>query len=390
MKGSHEQADILCCNCGSSSLKLALYAVDATQQQLRYRALAEGIGLGGGRLELRDDKGVLRASRHHARDPGAALGLLLDALLEHGVRAVDAAGHRVVHGGPRRTGPAPVDVALLQELRSRIPMAPLHLPQEIRVIEALAHRWPGLAQVACFDTAFHRRMPEIARRLPLPRELFEEGLQRYGYHGLSYQYVLQQLGEEARGRVILAHLGHGSSLAALRNGRPIDTTMGFSPSGGVMMATRSGDLDPGLLLHLLERPGGSAEQLSRLVNREAGLLGVSGRSADMRQLLELRSVDHRADQAIRMFCRSVRMAIGALAAELGGLDLLVFTGGIGERAPALRQEICRGLEYLGLPAAGGDGLPAAGEGGARILVVPTDENLVIARETWGLLSHPAR
>jgi acetate kinase len=253
------------------------------------------------------------------------------------------------------------------------------------VIEATTARWPSLPQVACFDTAFHRRMPEIAQRFPLSRRLFDEGVRRYGFHGLSYEYVRQALGNDVQGRVIIAHLGHGSSLVALRDGEPIDTTMGFTPSGGVMMATRSGDLDPGVLLHLLERGGWDGARLARLINHEAGLLGVSGLSADMRRLLELRDSNAHADQAVTMFCRSVRKAIGALATDLGGLDLLVFTGGIGERAPAVRREICQGLEHLGvLP--GEDGEPRS-SGGApcSVRVVSTDENLMIARQTWNLL-----
>jgi acetate kinase len=378
--------EILCLNCGSSSLKFAVYAVSDGGESVRARGSVEGIGLGGGGLEIRDGSGaLLSASKAGASDYEAALELLLRGLREGGVSRVEAAGHRVVHGGPDRTGPARIDAALVDELRARIPLAPVHLPQEIRVIEATAARWPGLPQVACFDTAFHRRMPETAQRLPLPRGLFDAGVRRYGYHGLSYEYVVQTLGEDARGRVIIAHLGNGSSLVALRDGRPIDTTMGFTPTGGVMMGTRSGDLDPGVLLHLLGRPGWDGARIARLVNREAGLLGVSGLSADMRRLLELRQADPRADQAIGMFCRSVRMAIGALATELGGLDLLVFTGGIGERAPAVRREICEGLEHLGVPSTG-DAPPAPpGTASARVRVVPTDENLMIARQTRSLV-----
>jgi acetate kinase len=210
-------------------------------------------------------------------------------------------------------------------------------------------------------------------------------VRRFGYHGLSYEYVLRTLGNDASGRVIIAHLGKGSSLSASPNGMPLDTTMGFTPIGGVMMGTRSGDLDPGVMLHLLGRPGWDGARLARLVNRQAGLLGVSGVAADMRRLLELRRTDPRADRAIRMFCRSVRMAIGALAAELGGLDLLVFTGGIGERASAVRREICEGLEHLGIASAEADA-PALPDGAAaRVRVVPTDENRMIARQTWNLV-----
>jgi acetate kinase len=375
--------DILCLNCGSSSLKFAIYTISPTDESLREQGAVEGIGTGP--LELRDEHaGVLSKLQDDACDHEAALRLLFDALCDDGVPAVAAVGHRVVHGGPDRTEPAKIDTALIEELRARIPMAPLHLPQEIRLIEATAARWPALPQVACFDTAFHRRMPELAQRFALPRSFFDEGVRRYGYHGLSYEYVAQALGSDARGRVIIAHLGNGSSLAALRDGRPIDTTMGLTPIGGVMMGTRSGDLDPGVVLRLLERPGWDLERVARLLTHEAGLLGVSEASADMRRLLELRAADPRADQAIAMYCRSVRMAIGALAAELGGLDLLVFTGGIGEHAHEVRREICEGLDHLGVR--GAEAGSADSPGAARVRVVATNENLVIARHTWNLLA----
>lgn len=382
--GSHTR--VLCLNCGSSSLKFSIYGMRAEGESLRHRGAVEGIGLEAGRLEIRDGSGTpLIESNVHSSDHSAALYRILDTLQERGLSGLDAVGHRVVHGGAERSGPARIDTALLSELRARVPLAPLHLPQEVRVIEATAARWPDLPQVACFDTAFHRGMPELSQRLPLPRDLFDEGVRRYGFHGLSYEYVRQALGDDVRGRVIIAHLGHGSSLVALRDGQPIDTTMGFTPSGGVMMATRSGDLDPGVLLHLIEHGGWDSARLTRLVNREAGLLGVSGRSADMQHLLELRGRDRHADQAVTMYCRSVRKATGALAAELGGLDLLVFTGGIGERAPAVRREICQGLEHLGV-LLGEDGSPrSAGDAPGRVRVVPTNENLMIARQTWNLL-----
>jgi acetate kinase len=212
----------------------------------------------------------------------------------------------------------------------------------------------------------------VAQRLPLPRSLWDEGLQRYGFHGLSYEYVLAELGDEPPGRAIVAHLGNGASLVALRDGRPVDTTMGFTPTGGLMMGTRSGDLDPGALLYLMRQKGYDAERLERLVDREAGLLGVSGSTSDMKTLLAKRESDPRAAQAVEMFCTAVRKHIGALAAVLGGLDLLVFTGGIGERAPAVREEIGRGLEYLG-----GD-----------VRVIPTNEDLMIARHTRKTMLAP--
>ena len=381
--------DVLCLNCGSSSLKFSLYAMQAAGESLRHEGSVEGIGLEGGRLEIFD--GIEKAHAEvsdGSSDHGAALKRILDALHGRGCSTFAAAGHRVVHGGPDRSGPARIDSLLLDELRARVPTAPLHLPQELLVIDAMADRWPDLPQVACFDTAFHRRLPETAQRFPLPRQLFDDGVRRYGYHGLSYEFVVETLAEASRGRVIIAHLGHGSSLVALQDGRPVDTTMGFTPTGGVMMATRSGDLDPGVLLQLLRRPGWDRERIDRLVNREAGLLGVSGSSADMRRLLELRRSDARADQAVSMFCRSVRKAIGALASELGGLDLLVFTGGIGERAAPVRDEICRGLAYLGVRSSGAEAPAGPGRAGVGVRVIETQENRIIARRTWGLVFGP--
>lgn len=371
---------ILCLNCGSSSLKVAIYTANGEREALRCSGSVQGIGLDLGRFEIRDDRGTtLASSESHSSDHETALEQILEALDGHGFAAFDATGHRVVHGGPHRSGPARVDAALLEELRGRIALAPLHLPQELRVIEATVARWPGLPQVACFDTAFHRRMPDQAQRLPLPASLFDAGVRRYGFHGLSYEFVVQNLGDDVRGRVVIAHLGHGSSLSALLDGRPVYTTMGFTPTGGVMMSTRSGDLDPGVLVHLIDACGWEPARVSRLINEEAGLLGVSGRSPDMRSLLALRDHDSRADQAIAMYCGSVRRAIGALAAELGGLDLLVFTGGIGEHAPPVRDEICQGLGHLGV------GDAANTENRARVRVVPANENLIIARHTWQLV-----
>jgi len=377
-------ADILCLNCGSSSLKFCLFAVRNKDLSLCQQGEVEGIGLERGRIAIRDGEGCTHVAADAAfPDHAGALHRLLDSLRECGLSDVDAVGHRVLHGGPYRDGPARIDAGLLEELHARAPMAPLHLPQELAVIAATTERWPGLAQVACFDTAFHRRMPEIAQRLPLPRALFEAGFRRYGYHGLSYESVLHSLGGEARGRVIIAHLGHGSSLAAVKDRQPIDTTMGLTPNGGVMMSTRSGDLDPSVVLHLLESPGWDRARVARLMSAEAGLLGVSGVSADMRRLLELRRMDPHADQAVRMYCRSVRKAIGALATELAGLDLLVFTGGIGEHAAELRREICQGLQHLGVPMSGEEAPRSSA--GVTVRVVPTHENQVIAWQTWQLL-----
>ena len=250
----------------------------------------------------------------------------------------------------------------------------------------MAVRFPDLPQVACFDTAFHRRMPELAQRFPLPRSFWDEGLRRYGFHGLSYEYIVETLGTAIRRRTIIAHLGNGASLAAVRDGRPIDTTMGFTPTGGFMMGTRSGDLDPGVLLYLMNEKHYDARQLEYLVNHEAGLLGVSGLSSDMKTLLEKRDSNPSAAQAVELFCYHLRKYIGGLTAVLGGLDTLVFSGGIGERAAPVRWEVCRGLEYLGIHLdpqrneAHAD-IISTSQSSGTVRILPTNEELMIARHT---------
>jgi acetate kinase len=298
----------------------------------------------------------------------------------------DAIGHRLVHGGPHHFAPARVTPELIEQLRALIPFAPLHLPVEIEGIEALASRFPERPQVACFDTGFHHQMPEVARRFALPRVLWDQGLWRYGFHGISYEYIMQALGPAAPARIVIAHLGNGASMAAVLKGRSIDTTMGFTPTGGFMMGTRSGDLDPGLMVYLMNHNGYDGRRLERLVNHESGLLGVSAISSDVKTLLEKRAVEPNAALAIEMFCYQVRKQIGALAAVLGGLDLLVFTGGIGERAAAVRLEVCRGLEFLGVALdserneAHADTISST-DGKCPVRVIPTNEDLMIARHT---------
>jgi acetate kinase len=270
-------------------------------------------------------------------------------------------------------------------LKELIPFAPLHLPDQIAMIEAVAAHFPDLPQVACFDTAFHSRMPEVAQRFALPRELWEQGIRRYGFHGLSYEYVVGKLGPELGQRAIIAHLGNGASMVALKDGLPVDTSMGLTPTGGFMMGTRSGDLDPGVLIHLL-KTGYSADQLEKLLDHQAGLLGVSGQTSDMKALLQKSQTDNAARTAVQMFAYQVRKFIGAYAAALNGLDTLVFTGGIGERAAEVRAEICSDLEYLGVAVdmeanARNDEVISRPGTKCALRVVQTDEDLMIARHT---------
>ncbi len=382
---------ILALNSGSSSLKFAVYEFDGARERLLLRGEAENIGAPSGHLWLRtaDGSSIVDQLRPIS-DHQTAVQIALDELKKGKYPSPAAIGHRVVNGG-RLSAPQKITPQILTDLRNLVPLAPLHLPAEIKIMEAVASRAPQIPQVACFDTAFHRRLPELAQRFPLPRKLFDEGLRRYGFHGLSYEYVLQELGSAAKGqRLVIAHLGNGCSLAAVRDGSPVDTSMGLTPTGGVMMGTRTGDLDPGILIYLLREKGYDAARLERLVDAESGLLGVSELASDMKTLLAKRDSDARAAEAVAMFCRSIRKEIGAFAAVLGGLDILVFTGGIGERAPAVRDEICRDLGHLGVrldPVRNNaeEDIISAAQSACLVRVVATNEELMIARHTRGVI-----
>jgi acetate kinase len=389
---------ILCLNAGSSSLKFAVYEHEAAaaggDKSRLVAGAVERIGLKEGRFRLNDGDTAATETAGEYPDHGTAVHAVFDTLERRGLSALDAVGHRLVHGGVEHTAPERVNARLLEALRELVPLAPLHLPSALSVIEAVTARFPALPQVACFDTAFHHRMPELARRLPLPRTLWDAGIRRYGFHGLSYEYIVWRLGPAARGRTIIAHLGNGASIAAVRDGMPVDTTMGLTPAGGFMMGTRSGDLDPGIAIYLLRGKGYDADRLERLVNNESGLLGVSGSSPDMKTLLERRDREPAAAQAVSMFCYQLRKSIGAFAAALGGLDLLVFTGGIGERAAPVRWEACQGLEHLGLwldPERNTAHADTVSRPDSRCMVrvIPTDEDLMIARHTLAALSSPS-
>jgi acetate kinase len=296
-----------------------------------------------------------------------------------------------VYGGRQYKEPQLVTPELVVALKESVPLAPEHLPRELKAIEAVGRAFPGLPQVACFDTAFHCHMPEIATLYPLPRHFRNDGLMRYGFHGLSYAYILEKLGQEAAGgRLIIAHLGNGASMAALKDGKPLDTTMGLTPAGGLMMGTRSGDLDPGVILYLIEEKGLPASRARDVVNRQAGLLGVSGVSSDMQDLLRKEAHDPRAAEAIALFCYQAKKFLGALAAVLGGVDTLVFTAGIGEHAPSIRQRICEGMEFLGIRLdpernRANASRISSRESAATVRVIKTDEEIMIARQTRGTI-----
>jgi acetate kinase len=385
---------VLCLNGGSSSLKFAAFSVGGAEARALARGGIERIGSPTAVLHIRaEDRSPAREERCDAHDIRAAVPLVFAELARLGVE-LDAAGHRIVHGGPEHLRPERIDDGLLASLGESIAFAPLHLPGELAVIEAVRREAPALPQVACFDTAFHARLPPIARRLALPSFLWEAGVRRYGFHGLSYESIVHALGPLVAGRIVVAHLGNGASMVALADGQPRDTTMSFTPCGGLVMGTRAGDLDPGVVVYLARTRGMDASALEELLNRQSGLLALSETTSDMQALLAARSSDARAELAIAVFCYNARKWIGALSAVLGGLDTLVFTGGIGEHAAPIREEICRELSFLGItldpgrnarsePVITADGSPGT------VRVIATDEESVIAGHTAQLIFAPA-
>jgi acetate kinase len=384
--------NILACNAGSSSLKVALFAIDARSEACLARGEVERIAQEKGSLTLKNGEGRTMVEDHAVYpDHVKALHAAIDGLDRASLPTADAVGHRFVHGGPEHSAPVRVDPELRASLTALVRFAPLHLPAELAVLDATTARSPQVPQVVCFDTAFHRTLPEIAERFALPRDLFDAGVRRYGFHGLSYEYIVETLGVRTLGRAVIAHLGNGASMAAVKEGRSVDTTMGLTPAGGLVMGTRTGDLDPGVLVHLMDHHGCGARELEALVNQRSGLLGVSGTTSDMKTLLEASPRDERARLAVEMFAYAARKFVGALAAVLGGIDTLVFTGGIGERAAPVRERICAGLGHLGVALdlernARADPCVSADSSACRVLVVPTDEERMIARHAFRLLS----
>jgi len=398
--GSPERSRILTINGGSSSLKFALFERTDPSARL-YSGRVDRIGLENARWVMAQADGGRKEDRPvDAPDQKAAVHLLIDWLERAvGFAEIAAVGHRVVDGGRRYHQPERVTAELIGELRKIRSYDPDHMPGEIELIEAFRNRDPDLPQVACFDTAFHHDMPRVAQIVPIPRRYEAAGVRRYGFHGLSYAYLMEELArvaglEEARGRVILAHLGAGASLAAVQGGHSVDTTMGFTPASGLVMGTRSGDLDPGLVRFLSRAEGMTADQFDSLVNHKSGLLGVSETSSDVRDLLERQNVDVRAAEAIELFCYHARKWIGAFAAALGGLDTLVFAGGIGENAPEIRRRICAGLAFLGIAVDEGRNASSAllistDQGPVKVRVIRTDEELMIARAAARLTARPS-
>ena len=393
-----QKPTVLALNGGSSSIKFALFQTGEPLQR-KLVGKIDRIGLSGTNLtfhELTQSQQVSRSIQ--ATDQRSAVNFLIDTLEEQiGFASVSAVGHRVVHG-MKHTEPESVTQGLLDELHRISSYDPDHLPREIELIEALRQRYPKLPQVACFDTAFHRTMPRAAKLLPIPRRFDAMGIQRYGFHGLSYAYLMEELARVAgaqasQGRVILAHLGNGASLAAVRDGRSIDTSMGFTPAGGLTMGTRPGDLDPGVAWYMMQAGNLTPKQFNHLINHESGLLGVSETSSDMRDLLAHESEDVRAAEAVVLFCYQVKKWIGAYAAALGGVDTLVFTGGIGENAPLVRARICDGLDFLGIEidekrnAANADVISAE-TSRVTVRVMHTDEELMIAKSVCQTLGLP--
>ncbi len=381
---------VLAVNGGSSSIKFGLFEV----AEPLHRALGgkiERIGLEEPALRVSGvSTGESTSQPVTAPDHKAAAGVLMDWVEQHiGQNSLGAIGHRIVHGGPKYSAPLRITTEMLDDLRRLSPFDPEHLPEETLLAESFHRRFADVPQVACFDTAFHSDLPRVARMLPIPRRYEAKGVRRYGFHGLSYAFLMEELErlagkDAAQGRVILAHLGNGASLAAVHRGKPVDTSMAFTPTAGVPMSTRSGDLDPGLVLYLSRTEGLDAKQFNRMVSFESGLLGVSETSSDVRDLLRRQGEDVRAAEAIALFCYQVRKWIGAFAAALGGLETLVFSGGIGENSPVIRSRICEGLNFLGIgldPARNTEnsGVISAAESGVKVRVIHTEEEYMIAK-----------
>lgn len=400
---------VLVINTGSSSLKLGLYQSRGGEENLLLDGQADRIGQPDSTLTLRDAAGKTVRSEPLAQpSEESALAQAVRWLAELGHPTPAAIGHRVVHGGPRLTEHQRITPEVTRELAACVHFAPLHIPLALSLIEAAQRAYPGVPEFACFDTAFHRTLPETAAHLPLPTTLFDQGIRRYGFHGLSYESIIRQLGRDLPKRTVIAHLGSGASLAAVEDGRSVDTSMGLTPTGGIPMATRSGDLDPGVLLYLLRtgqpspeagpeaKPDCNPDALEALLNQKSGLMALSGGERDMRAIETAATAgDARAQLAIDIFAISIAKFVAAYATVLGGLDLLVFTGGIGEHSAHVRQEVCRRLSCLGIAideAANQSNAPnlSSPPSTVAVRVLPSEEDQQIARHCRDLLRSPAK
>ena len=390
MTGTVPALNVLALNSGSSSLKFGLYRVGSSRTEMLLSGQAESIGNKNAKFYARDSRQKELVSEtvsfSNQREVIVRIGRLL---AESTVPAPAAIGHRIVHGGPKLRQHCLIDDAVLRQLEAASDFAPLHTPSALSVIRFAQEHFPGLPQIACFDTTFHVELPDVARVLPIPKELQSEGIQRYGFHGLSLESVVHQLGNDLPARLIIAHLGNGASITAVKGGKSIDTSMGLTPTGGAIMGTRSGDLDPGVLVYLMRAKKFDATMLEELVDHRSGLLGISGIGSDMRHLHEAAASNADARLAIQMFCYSVRKQVAAMIAAIDGADLIVFTGGIGENDSEVRAAICSGLSWIGVSLDEVRNLSANNpinnpESRCSVRVVASQEDEQIARHTWAL------
>ena len=384
-----ENSNLLTINGGSSSIKFSLYKVKEPLERLLYGAI-ENIGATKAKFSFTTAHNPQKNSSDiEAKNHQQAANYLVGWLeKQQDFTTVSAIGHRIVHG-MQHTEPALITDQLLTELKKISDFDPEHLPEEIKLIEVFKKRHPSITQIACFDTAFHNSMPVVAKLLSIPRRYYEMGIRRYGFHGLSYGYLLEELEriagmEAAKGKIILAHLGSGASLAAVKEGKSIDTSMGFTPTSGLSMGTRTGDLDPGVAWYLMHHEKFSPKKFSDLINHESGLLGISETSSDMRELMDYSDTDNRATEAIELFCYQTKKWIGSFVAALEGLDIIVFSGGIGENSPEVRSKICDGLKFLGIEVdevknINNETIISSDKSKVTVYVIKTNEELMIAK-----------
>lgn len=389
-KESRDELIVLALNCGSSSLKFGLYRVDETRCDVLLLGEAESIGANTSKFHAFDsNRHALVAEQISVATQNDVLIRITKLLADSNLPAPHVIGHRIVHGGPKCRQHCRIDDAVLQQLLDASIFAPLHTPTTLSVIRYAEAHFPSVPQIACFDTSFHANLPDVARVLPIPKELRTEGIQRYGFHGLSCESIVRQLGADMPSRLIIAHLGNGASITAVKNGTSIDTSMGLTPSGGVIMGARSGDLDPGVLIYLMREKKLDAVMLEELIDQRSGLRGISGVDGDMRSLHAVAATDTDAQLAIDMFCYSVRKQIAAMIAVLGGIDMIVFCGGIGENDALVRADICSELAWIGVSLNAERNRtatnPISNSSRCAVHILVSQEDEQIARHSWDLL-----